>query len=103
LNVFSLLEHTYPRAEHFDYEYKNLNYKDFKKQVRDAVASLPEECRRIFMLSRFNGMKYNEIAKFLNISVKTVETQVSIALHKLRMSLKDYLPVLVILSSFLIG
>ena len=103
LTVFSQLEHTYPKIDHVDDGYKNLVYKDFKKEVREAIASLPEECRRIFTLSRFNAMKYSEIAKFLDISVKTVETQVSIALQKLRVSLKYYLPVLVILLSILMG
>lgn len=63
-----------------------------------AIHSLPERCREIFIKSRVKGKKYREIADELNISVNTVETQMSIALKKLRLSLKDYLPLLLFLT-----
>ncbi|KAB7430036.1 sigma-70 family RNA polymerase sigma factor, partial [Bifidobacterium longum] len=56
---------------------------------------LPERCREIFLLSRIEGLKYKEIAERLDISVNTVENQISIALRKLRSELKEYLPLLV--------
>jgi RNA polymerase sigma-70 factor, ECF subfamily len=52
--------------------------------IRSAVYSLPNQCRAIFLLSRFTGLTYREIAEHLNISVKTVETQMSIALRKIK-------------------
>ncbi|MDR2086770.1 MAG: RNA polymerase sigma-70 factor [Dysgonamonadaceae bacterium] len=57
-----------------------------------AINALPKKCREIFMLSRFDGLKYKEIAKKLDISINTVENQMSIALRKLKISLKQYLP-----------
>ncbi|MEJ7768701.1 MAG: sigma factor-like helix-turn-helix DNA-binding protein [Chitinophagaceae bacterium] len=48
--------------------------------------------KKIFELSRYNGLKYAEISSYLNISVKTVETQMSRALVKLRQKLFRYLP-----------
>ncbi|MBP7839677.1 MAG: RNA polymerase sigma-70 factor, partial [Bacteroidales bacterium] len=47
--------------------------------------------------SRIEGKKYKEIAEELNLSVNTVEGQISIALKKLREELKDYLPLLIFL------
>ncbi|MGF7040909.1 RNA polymerase sigma-70 factor [Mucilaginibacter lappiensis] len=62
--------------------------KELAQQINAAINTLPEKCREIFVLSRFSDMKYKEIASQLNISPKTVERQVSIALEKLRQTLK---------------
>jgi len=59
-------------------------------RINSAIQNLPEKCREIFLLCRFEGLKYAEIADRLNISVKTVEMQVSIALKRLRKELSDY-------------
>jgi len=59
-------------------------------RINTAIQNLPEKCREIFLLCRFEGLKYAEIADRLNISVKTVEMQISIALKKLRKDLSDY-------------
>lgn len=55
-----------------------------------AVERLPERCRHIFKLVRIRGMKYKEVATLLDISVKTVENQVTIALKKLHEDLNRY-------------
>ena len=59
-------------------------------RINEAIQNLPEKCREVFLLCRFEGLKYAEIADQLNISVKTVEMQISIALKKLRSDLSDY-------------
>ncbi len=59
-------------------------------RINRAIQNLPEKCREIFMMCRFEELKYAEIAARLNISVKTVEMQISIALKKLRKELSDY-------------
>lgn len=64
---------------------------ELEKKITDAIDKLPQKCREVFKLSRFNGMKYSQIAKKLDISVKTVEVQVSKALKILRNELSDYL------------
>lgn len=64
-------------------------------QINTALDALPEKCREIFLLSRFEGLKYREIAEKLNLSVKTVETQVSRALKQLKESLKDLITILI--------
>jgi RNA polymerase sigma-70 factor (ECF subfamily) len=50
----------------------------------------------VFQLSRFEELKYSEIADQLNISIKTVENQIGKALKIMREQLKDYLPLLLI-------
>lgn len=58
--------------------------------VQEAINKLPPRCREVFMLSRDGGLTYAEIARTLEISVKTVETQMGRALKSLRVSLKGY-------------
>ncbi|MFH5834309.1 RNA polymerase sigma-70 factor [Halalkalibaculum sp. DA384] len=63
---------------------KNLHQKFVLEEVEKAIQSLPKRRRMIFILSRYEGMTYREIAEFLDISVNTVETQISRALNSLR-------------------
>lgn len=64
---------------------------ELEKAITDAIASLPEGCRRIFLLSRMERLTYKEIAEQLDVSINTIEGQMSVALRKLRFILKDYL------------
>ncbi|MFL5579389.1 MAG: RNA polymerase sigma-70 factor [Gemmatimonadaceae bacterium] len=59
--------------------------------VRAAVDALPERCREVFLLSRGHNLSYVEIARTLEISVKTVETQMGRALKAIRRALLPYL------------
>ena len=68
-----------------------------EERILGAIAKLPTQCAKIFRMSRFQGLKYKEIAKKLNISPKTVEVQMGKALKRLREDLKDYLPLLLFL------
>jgi RNA polymerase sigma-70 factor (ECF subfamily) len=74
-----------------------LSDENIETLINDAINSLPEKCREIFLLSKFKGMKYKQISEQLNISVNTVENQMSIALRKLRVKLKHYLPIYIFL------
>jgi RNA polymerase sigma-70 factor (ECF subfamily) len=64
---------------------------ELEEKIRATIKSLPEKCREIFELNRFDGLKYSEIAAQLGISVKTVENQMSKALKILREKLAIYL------------
>lgn len=68
-----------------------LEIDQLETRIKDAIGELPEKCREIFLLSRFENMKYQQIADHLGISVKTVETQMSRALNHLRQRLEAYL------------
>jgi len=70
-----------------------LQESDLEEEIKRAVLSLPERRRKVFEMSRHEGLKNKQIAEKLNISVKTVENQMTKALEFLRNSLKDYLPV----------
>ena len=70
---------------------------EIRSQIKAAIEGLPEKCREIFVMNRYENLKYQEIAGRLNISVKTVETQMSKALQHMRVRLKEYLTILVIL------
>lgn len=63
-----------------------------KTAVARAIHALPESQRRVFLLSRIEGLKYSEIATTLGLSVKTVETHMGRALKKLRESLSGWAP-----------
>ncbi len=69
---------------------------ELESDIWKAINTLPEKCKEVFILSRFEGKKYHEIAEHLNISVKTVETQMTKALKSLREYLADYLHLLMI-------
>lgn len=67
--------------------------RELEQRIGDALASLPEQCRTIFQMSRFEELKYREIADKLGLSVKTVENQMGKALKILRTKLADYISV----------
>ena len=68
--------------------------KELQQRIETAINELPEQCRAIFQMSRFEDLKYREIAEKLGISVKTVENQMGKALRTLRVKLADFWPVL---------
>ncbi|APG59916.1 RNA polymerase sigma factor [Christiangramia salexigens] len=63
-----------------------MNKKRKLRIIKRAVDQLSPKCREAFLLSRYNGLKYAEIAETMNISVKTVELHISKALSRLRKS-----------------
>lgn len=64
---------------------------DLKTNLSIAMNDLPEQCRTIFQMSRFEELKYREIADQLGLSIKTVENQMGKALRILRLKLSDFL------------
>ncbi len=82
-----------------DYPLGQLYEKEILEILDQGIQNLPESCREIFLLSRNEDLKYDDIAERQGISVNTVKTQMKIALSRLRDSLKDYLAILLILCS----
>ncbi|MEL6970827.1 MAG: RNA polymerase sigma-70 factor [Bacteroidota bacterium] len=76
----------------FDLAGEEDNYasEDLQQRVAAALNELPEKCRLVFEMSRFQGLKYREIAEELDISQKTVEAHMSKAMKMLRERLQDY-------------
>ena len=67
---------------------------ELEDKLNEVINSLPDRCRQIFLLSRFENKKNKEIALELEISVKAVEKQITKALATVRIDMKDYLPML---------
>lgn len=70
---------------------QELQYEELRAEVEAAIQQLPERRRQVFTLSRQHGLTYREIADVLDISVSTVETQMTRALKALREELSAYL------------
>ena len=65
-------------------------YSDLHDHLRHALEQVPELYREAFVLNRFEGLKYKEIAEKLNVSERTVEVRVSKTLELLRKHLKEF-------------
>jgi len=70
---------------------------DIETVIQNAIESLPEKCRQIFILHKIEGKNKKTLLQELNISINTVENQMAIAYKKLKEILKDYLPLLIFL------
>ncbi|MHB1278825.1 MAG: RNA polymerase sigma-70 factor [Bacteroidia bacterium] len=82
-----------------DGSYDRLREKDLQKKLAACLDLLPPKCRQVFELSRFEHFSNKDIADTLDISVKTVENQMTKALQLMRSNLLPYLRLLLILSS----
>jgi RNA polymerase sigma-70 factor (ECF subfamily) len=68
---------------------------ELRIKINSAIAELPDKCREVFVMNRYENFKYQEIADKLEISVKTVETQMSKALQHMRVRLAEYVTVFI--------
>ncbi|MBI9054659.1 MAG: RNA polymerase sigma-70 factor [Bacteroidales bacterium] len=106
LNVIKHIDIREDYKVHNEYEMQNehstedeMIVSELDLKIREAIDQLPMERKKVFLLSRYDGLKYKEIAEKLNISVSTVENQMVKALKFLRAELKDYLPWLILFFS----
>ncbi len=74
-----------------------LELDELQGRLKEALNDLPEQCRTIFQMSRFEELKYREIADQLGLSVKTIENQMGKALKILRLKLVDFLPAILLI------
>lgn len=98
------LKHLKVRAAHEAYTLKQqqhsndhpdpVSLRELQTRIDKALKELPEQCRTIFQMSRYEELKYSEIAHHLGLSIKTVENQMGKALRLLRQKLADLLPAL---------
>lgn len=73
---------------------------DIEKALKEAIDTLPEKCREVFLLSKIEGLKNREISEKLGISEKTVERHITIAISKLREELDWILQIIPFFSIF---
>ncbi len=70
-----------------------MDVEELSRVIDKTLQELPERSRKIFRLSRFEGLKYHEIAKKLSLSVKTIESNMGKALKLFRKNIKAYLEI----------
>lgn len=78
-----------------------LQFEELRNKIDEAISKLPAEVIETFKLSRFEELPYREIADRQGISIKTVEARISKSLRILRVELKDYLPVVYLISKII--
>lgn len=69
---------------------------ELEEKIEEAINTLPDECKNVFIMSRYDDKSYQEIADYLNISINTVKYHMKHALSLLREELKDYLVLMII-------
>lgn len=100
------IKHLKVRQKHADYYVHTTNESvdsgtekvigdELAVKIDEAINSLPNQCRKVFQLSRFENLSYAEISEQLNISVKTIENHMGKALRIMRDKLKDFLPLII--------
>lgn len=97
-----LKHHETIKGIELQYQYESLNrmgedyleLEELKAKIDCAIRNLPEHCRVVFEMSRFEELKNREIAERLGVTQKTVEAHLTKALKLLRKDLKDYLPLI---------
>lgn len=67
-----------------------LQYDELYQMLDRTINALPQQCKRVFMMSRMENKQYNDIARELNVSVKAIEAQISKALRILREKVSGY-------------
>ena len=78
-----------------------IQFQELKEKIDLAISELPDDLQVVFEMNRFQDMRYKDIALKLDLSEKTVEARMSKALKFLRTELKDYLPVIYLVSKLL--
>lgn len=89
------------RSQAENHSHSEMEVSELEKRIEAAIDQLPPERKKIFLMSRYENLKYREIADKLDISLKTVEAQMGKALKFLREQLIDYLPLWLSLLLFL--
>jgi len=88
-------------ADFFSDPFHQTIFNEINQEIETVIEGLPDQTRKIFRLSRFEGMKNSEIAKLLHISIRTVEKHNTRALQKLKIHLSaHFLYVVVVLDLF---
>ena len=104
------LKHQTIKTKYQDYALQSMNdhhepassrveLNELESRLQEALKDLPEQCRTIFQMSRFEELKYREIAEQLGLSIKTVENQMGKALKILRIKLADFVTVIALIAA----
>ena len=83
-------EISYELSDNRSTSQEGMEYQELESFINKVIDSLPDKCRLVFILNRFEQLSYKEVAQRLDISVKTVENQMSKALKILRAEMENY-------------
>lgn len=97
-NHHSIIYSDKKETEQFYYDL--MEETELENKIFQIIKSLPKQCQKIFEMSRFDGKSNSDIANELDISKRTVETQISNALKRIRTKLSNYIGVTVALIFF---
>ncbi len=97
-NAYEAYETYASRNRHAEQD--QVSYTELEQKISRALNELPEGCRTVFQMSRFEELKYHEIAGKLGISIKTVENQMGKALKLMREKLAEHLPAILLILLF---
>jgi RNA polymerase sigma-70 factor, ECF subfamily len=98
------IEHSLYEQANTLYEFSDaIDTNELQNRIRQAIDKLPKERKKVFLMIRYDNLKYAEVAEKLSISVKTVENQMGSALKFMREELKEYLPVLIMIAFIFSG
>ena len=89
-------EESFNREVLESFDFNSLEFSELEGIIQKAINDLPEKCRLVFILSRFDGKKNKEISEELDISVKAVEANMTRALKNLKSRLSEFLPILLV-------
>ena len=103
----NLIKHIKIREEYKEHNEREMTYSEsnfdddvvateLEEKIRNTIDELPKERKKIFIMSRYDGYKYREIAEKLGISIKTVENQMGKAIKYMRENLSDYITVIIV-------
>ena len=78
------------------FDFNSLEFSELEELIQKAINDLPEKCRQVFIMSRYDRKMNKEISEELNISVKAVEANMTRALKTLKSKLSEYLPAILV-------
>lgn len=76
-------------VDHTPNKFEELVYQDLNTQINAAIAKLPEQCKVVFKMVKQDGLKHKEVAEILDVSVRTVEYHMSVAIKKIAQSVNS--------------
>jgi RNA polymerase sigma-70 factor (ECF subfamily) len=94
---YTLKDHEIIHSYTSDHPMINLLLHELESKISKIIESLPDQCKNIYKLNRFENLSYPEIAAKLNITVGTVKKQMSRAFQRFREELKDFILLIIII------
>lgn len=93
-NQETILSLKIDELSYYNEGFKSIIELELERKLEEALEKMPDGCRKVFIMSRFDGLKNHEIAEQLNVSVKAIEKQITKAIKIIKVELKEYIPLM---------